>query len=268
MNVLITGGASGIGLAVVNYLSEQGINVYACDITEKSFDNPLVKFYRVDVADKNSVEKLYCELKEQNIELDAIINVAGVFLIDSFIELSEEKLKWLFDVNFFGTLCINKVLYPLLKSSGRIIITTSEVACLDQMPFNGIYGVSKAALDSYSQALRQELNVLGQKVITIRPGAFNTALSNGALVKTKELSEKTTLYKVQSVRFYWLVKMFMGSPKPPQKIAKCYYKALVKKRPKLIYKKNSNPLLILMSLLPKRLQCFIVKTMFNKKKNR
>lgn len=268
MNVLITGAASGIGLATVNYLSERGITVYACDIQEKNFDNPLIKFFKVNVAEEKSVEQLYLNLLEQKVQLDAIINIAGVFLIDSFIELSEEKLKWLFEVNFFGTLRVNRLLYPLLSKRGRIIITTSEVACLDQMPFNGIYGVSKAALDSYSQALRQELNVLGQKVITVRPGAFNTALSNGALIKTKELSEKTTLYKAQSVRFYGLVKMFMGSPKPPQKIAKCYYKAVTKKRPRLIYKKNRNPLLILMSLLPKRLQCFIVKTMLNKKKNR
>ena len=265
MNVLVTGGANGIGLAVVNYLSERGVTVYAVDKTEKTFDNPLIKFFCVDVADQNSVEQLYETLSAQNAQLDAIVNVAGVFLINSFTEVTEEQLKRIFEVNFFGTLRINRVLYPLLKSSGRIVVTTSEVACLDQMPFNGIYGVSKAALDSYSQALRQELNVLNQKVITVRPGALNTALSNGALVKTKELSENTRLYKGQSARFYGLVKMFMGTPKPPEKIAKCYYKAVTKKRPKLIYKKNANPLLALMNLLPKRLQCAIVKAMLNRK---
>ena len=265
MKVLVTGGANGIGFAVINYLAERGITVYACDIKEKIFDSPLIKFFNVDVSDENSVQSLYQKLKEQGVLFDAIINVAGVFLINSFTEVSEQQLNRLFEVNFFGTLRVNRILYPLLKKNGRIVITTSEVACLDQMPFNGIYGVSKAALDSYSQALRQELNVLGQKVITVRPGAFNTGLSNGALVKTKELSENTQLYKGQSARFYGLVKTFMGNPKPPEKIAKCYYKAVSKKIPRLIYTKHKNLLLVLMNLLPKRLQCAIVKLMLNKK---
>ena len=68
---------------------------------------------------------------------------------------------------------------------------TSEVASLDPMPFNGLYNVSKTALDSYSQALRQELNLLGQVVITIKPGSIETPLSEGSLVDTKNLAENT-----------------------------------------------------------------------------
>ena len=164
-----------------------------------------------------------------------------------------------------GAVLVNKTFHPLLKKDGRIIITTSEVAPLDPLPFNGIYSVSKSALDAYAQALRQELNLLGQKVITVRPGAFNTSLAQGSLVKTKELTDKTVLYKKQSVKFYGLVKMFMGTPSNPDKIAKIYYKAITKKRPKIIYKKHINPLLKLMNILPKRMQCFIVKSLLKTK---
>ena len=61
-----------------------------------------------------------------------------------------------FSNNFSYIIKFNK----LLKENGRIIITTSEVAPLAPMPFNGIYNVTKTALDSYSQALRQELNLI------------------------------------------------------------------------------------------------------------
>ena len=258
MNVLITGATGGIGYAVGKFLESKDINVFALDVKDSdAFSN----FFKVDVTNNEDLSKLAAFFNEKNIKLDAIINVAGIFAIDSFIEVDDTTLKKIFDVNLFGTILVNKTLHPCLKKNGRIIITTSEVAPLDPMPFNGIYNTTKTALDCYSQALRQELNLIGQKVITIRPGAFNTDLSRGSLVLTKELSEKTVLYKKQSGKFYNIVKKFMGTPSNPTKIAPVYYKALTKKRPKTIYKKHTNKLLKLLNILPKKMQCYIVKTL-------
>ena len=259
MNVLITGASGGIGFAVAKHLAEKGIHVYACDIAGRDFGDDNITFIRMDVSDEKDIEKVFRLLSEKEVTLDAIVNIAGIFAIDSFIEVENDLLRRIFDVNTLGTMYVNKIMYPLLKKDGRIVITTSEVAPLDPMPYNGIYNVSKTALDSYSQSLRQELNLLGQKVITVRPGAFNTSLAQGSLVKTKELTEKTVLYKKQSANFYQLVKMFMGKPRDPERIAPTYYKAVTKKHPRIIYSKHLNILLILMSLLPKRAQCFIVK---------
>lgn len=265
MNVLITGAANGIGQAVTKKLLSKNIKVYAIDICNIDItDNNLIS-YQLDITDITKLNDLLNNFKESNITFDAIINIAGIFIIDSFIEVNNESLKKIFDVNFFGTININKIFFPLLKPNGRIIITSSEVAPLDPMPFNGIYNVTKTALDSYSQALRQELNLLGYKVITIRPGAFNTALANNSLVKTKELMEKTTLYIKHSKNFYNLVNRFMGKPSNVNKITNIYYKALSKKKPKLIYKKHTNILLVLLNLLPKRIQCFLIKMLINKK---
>lgn len=260
MKVLITGASGGIGYAVSKFLANKGIEIYACDVVNASFP-PSVTFFELDVTNAESIDKVSNYFKENNIKLDAIINVAGIFTIDSFLEIDDKTLKKIFDVNLFGTILVNKALHPHLEENGRIIITTSEVAPLDPMPFNGIYNTTKTALDCYSQALRQELNLIGQKVITIRPGAFNTTLSRGSLTLTKDLSEKTVLYKKQSSKFYNLVKSFMGTPSHPTKIAPVYYKALTKKRPKIIYKKHTNKLLKLLNVLPKKLQCFIVKTL-------
>lgn len=265
MNVLVSGASNGIGFAVATYLANKGITVYACDIIEKKFESNNIIFNKLDVTDIDAIKDLHNKLKNDNVVLDSIINIAGVFLIDSFIEVNDAELKKIFDVNLFGTINLNKYLYPLLSRNGRIIITTSEVAPLDPMPFNGIYNVTKTALDSYAQALRQELNLNGQKVVTIRPGAFNTALSMGALVKTEELTNKTQLYKKQSVKFYNLVKMFMGKPWPPEKLAKTYYKALIKRKPKVIYRKHTNLGLKLLNVLPKRMQCGIIKLILKTK---
>ena len=260
MNILITGAANGIGKSVCESLLENEKNtIFALDICEFNYQHSNLKTYSCDICDIESLNQIFLNLKNKNITLDVIINIAGIFIIDSFIEVSSEELHKIFNVNLFGTININKIFFPLLKENGRRIITSSEVAPLDPMPFNGIYNVTKTAIDSYSQALRQELNFLGYKVITIRPGAFDTKLANNSLIKTKELMNKTNLYKNHSKKFYIIVKKFMGKPKDPKKIAKVYLKAVYRKKPKLIYKKNTNKLLALLNILPKRLQCFIIK---------
>ena len=261
MTVLVTGASGGIGYAVTEYLASKGIGVYACDLREREFSSPTINFFKLDISNPDEVKAVAERLKETGVSFDAIINIAGMFTIDSFIEIPSDILQKIFEVNFLGAVFINKYFHSLLKKDGRILITTSEVAPLEPLPFNSIYSATKTALESYSQGLRQELNLLGQKVITIRPGAFNTNLAQGSLEKTKELTDKTVLYKGQSKKFYSLVKGFMGKPLPPERIAPVYYKALTAKSPKLVYCKHLNPLLLLMNILPKRLQCFAVKTL-------
>ena len=258
MKVLITGIASGIGQATANKFLENNHIVYGIDVqTIESKEN--LYTYKVDITDEASLINIKQELLNNNVSFDIIINIAGIHKMASLIEEDYSTLKRLIDINLLGTMLVNKTFHPLLKKDGRIIIVTSEVAPLDPMPFNGLYNVSKTALDSYSQALRQELNLIGQKVITIRPGAIKTPLANNSLEDTKRLQEQTILYKKQSHKFYNLVSKFMGIPIEPIKIGKLIYKAGISKNPKLIYQKNRNLGLMLLNILPKRFQCFIIK---------
>jgi short-subunit dehydrogenase len=158
---------------------------------------------------------------------------------------------------------VNNKFHPYLEKNGKIIIVTSEVAPFDPLPFNGLYNVSKTALDSYAQALRQELNLLNQKVITIRPGSIKTPLSDGSLTDTAKLSNNTILYKKQANKFLKLTKKFMGKTVSPKKVGNLIVKIIEKKNPKIIYRINLNILLSLLNLLPKRIQCFIIKKILN-----
>ena len=265
MRVFVTGAAGGIGRAVTEYFAKMGASVYATDIVDTEFENKTIKYIKADVSSPEDIRRIFSLLRDTGGPFDAIINIAGIFAIDSFIEADEELLRKMMEVNYLGCVYVNKILHPLLSENGRIIITTSDVAPLDPMPFNGIYNVTKTALDSYAQSLRQELNLIGQRVITVRPGAFNTSLSRGSLDKTRELSEKTVLYKKQSARFYTLVKAFMGKSLSPKSIAPLYYKAATKKHPRIIYSKHKNILLHLMNILPKRFQCFIIRILLSGK---
>ena len=256
MNVLVTGAASGIGCAVTNYFLEKNHKVYAIDINKVEEKTSLFSFV-ADITNEESLRQVKNKLDD--IELDVIINVAGIHMMASLVESDFNKMKRLIDINLCGTMLVNNVFHSNLIKNGRIIIVTSEVAGFDPMPFNGLYNVSKSALDCYAQALRQELNLIDQKVITIRPGAIKTPLSNNSIKDTETLANNTILYNKQAHKFSRIAQKFMGTPIPPIKIAKIIYKASTKKHPKLIYKKHQNIGLVLLNILPKRLQCKIIK---------
>lgn len=259
--VLITGAAAGIGNAVAKRFLQDGHTVYALDLHLPQVGIPL----QGDITNEETMQKLFASLSKQNVKLDAIFHFAGVHTMGSFIETEYEKIKRLNEIDYLGAVLVNRTFYPLLKEQGRIYITSSEVAPLAPLPFNGIYSVAKTAVDAYAQALRQELNLLGQKVITIRPGAVKTGLSDGSALSTKRLCEETVLYKNQSRNFSRLVAQFTGKPMPVEKFAEFVYKIALKKRPKAVYSKHRHLGLTLLGVLPIGLQCFIVKKLVNKR---
>ena len=263
MNVLITGVASGIGKACAEYFIQNNHSVYGIDIHNVNCDK--IQFFQCDIVDEIAVKSVLSYFIDHNIKLDAIINIAGIHMMASLIESDFNKMKKVIDVNLTGTMLINKIFYEILNEKGRIIIVTSEVAAYDPMPFNGLYNVSKTALDCYAQALRQELNLKGNKVITIRPGSIETPLAEGSITGTKELVSDTKLYEAESVRFLNLVTKFIGTPMKPMVIGKLIYKVTLKKHPKYIYTKHANIGLVLLNILPKRLQCFIIKMLLKRK---
>ena len=258
MNVLITGVASGIGRAVADQFLSRGHVVYGIDRLPAAEQERLFCCV-ADITDENSLHQVAQQLQKQGVVLDAIINIAGKHIMASLVESDFQKMKQVIDINLCGTMLVNRVFHPYLSKKGRIVIVTSEVAAFDPMPFNGLYNVSKTALDCYAQALRQELNLIGQKVVTVRPGAVETPLSAGSVKATADLAESTVLYRHQAKRFSTLASKFMGKPMKASALAVLIYRASVAQRPKLIYQKHRNPGLVMLNWLPKRAQCAIIK---------
>ena len=258
MNVLITGVASGIGQAVAKCFIEHGHTVYGIDLTKTESGGRYFGF-AADITDEASLLQVKKYLQEQGITLDAILNIAGIHIMASLVESDYAAMKKVVNVNLSGTMLVNRVFYDRIAEHGRIIIVTSEVAGFDPMPFNGLYNVTKTALDTYAQALRQELNLIGQKVVTIRPGAVETNLSAQSMKATKTLADTTVLYRKQARNFAGLAAKFMGRPMKAEALAALVYKATTAKHPKLIYKKHQNMGLVLLNVLPKRLQCWVIK---------
>ena len=259
-NVLITGGASGMGRATALKFVENGYKVFSCDIKRNEEEVENITQLIVDVANMESVKKAFIEVSKETDELDAIINFAGIIMMNSLLEISEDDFVKIFNVNVFGAYRINKVFFPLVqKGKGKIVIATSELASNKVLPFNAIYAITKKALDAYAQGLTMELGFLDIPVITLRPGAVETPIIKDSTREMENLDENTTLYKNTITKFKKIVDGEQGGAISPQKIANLVYKIINKKRPKHIYVKNNSKKLKLLNILSTKTQIKLFK---------
>ena len=266
---LITGGASGMGRATAINLALNGYTVFSCDINTNPEKVDNIIQIKTDVTDMKSIEATYHEVLKVTDKLDAVINFAGIIMMNSLIEINESEFKKIIDINVGGAYRINKVFFPLIQTgSGRIIVTTSELAENKILPFNAIYSISKKSLDAYTQGLTMELGLLDIPVITLRPGAVSTPIIDSSTKQMENLDANTVLYRDTIHKFKHIVDKEQGSGIAPTKVAKKVLKILNKKRPKLVYKINISLKLKLLNLLPVKLQIKLLKLILkNKKEN-
>lgn len=256
-NVLVTGAAGGMGKAICKALKEKGYHVFGIDYR---FEEEMAQtdFFSCDVTDMKSVENVFELVEAKTDNLYAVVHTAGIYDMDSLVEMDENRFTRVFDVNLFGVYRINKVFMPLLSKNSRIVITTSELAPLDPLPFTGIYGITKAALEKYAFSLRMETNLLKIPVSIIRPGAVDTGLIGASTTALERFVKNTKLYKCNAKRFKKIVDSVESKKIPPEKIANEVISALEDRCPKYVYNINRNPLLKLLNALPQRMQVFAI----------
>ena len=262
-NVLITGVSGGMGLATAKELVKQGYEVYGLDIKEiEGF--PGFHFYKTDTTNEESIDESFKQIKSHIDNLSSIIHFAGIYDLNSLIEMSEEDFTKIFNINVFSVYRINKRFIDTLEKGGKIIITTSELASLDPLPFTGVYAITKSALDKYAYSLRMEVQLLDYKVVVLRPGAVSTGMINVSTDKLEKFSKSTTHYQYNAKKFKEIVDKVESKTIPPEKIANLVSKILIKRNPKYVYKINQNLGLKLLNILPRRLQNKIIKNIISK----
>ena len=196
---------------------------------------------------------------KEGLTFDAILHMAGLYDLNSLLEMPEEDFRRIWDVNLFGVYRVNKAFFPLLRKNARILITASELAPLHPLPFTGIYGITKSALERYAESLRMELQLLGHPVIVLRPGAVDTGLLKVSTDRLDRFVKDTAYYPLNAARFRRIVERVETRHVPPERIAELAVKALRAKRPRYVYAVNRNPGLLMLNALPVRWQCGIIR---------
>lgn len=257
-NILITGACGGMGQAATQELLRQGFRVFALDRVACAPRENVIPVV-ADITCAESVKAALAVVKSHTEELYGILHFAGIYMLDSLVEMDEGAFERIFDVNVQGAFLVNKTFLPLLKKGSRILIVTSELAPLDPLPFTGIYAVTKASLDKYAYSLAMELQLLDIPVSVLRAGAVNTGMLGVSTGYLDRFCEHTQLYSCNAARFKTIVNRVEARCIPPSKLAKKAAKILQKPRPRFAYHINRNPLLLLLNILPKRLQLWAIK---------
>lgn len=174
---IITGGTSGIGLATAMAMRQTGYTVYEFSRREKGVEG----FCHIptDVTDEAAVQRAVEQVLEKENHIDVLINNAG-FGISGAVEFTETKdAKRQFDVNFFGMVNMNRAVLPVMRAAGKgRIVNLSSVAGVIAIPFQAYYSASKAAINSYTMALVNEIKPFGVSVCAVMPGDIRTGFTS------------------------------------------------------------------------------------------
>jgi len=256
--VLITGAYGGMGRKTAELLAREGFCVFALDRKTLAPEENIIPI-EADITDEKSVACAFEAVRACTEKLDAIVHFAGIYMLDSLLEMPSEAFRKICDVNLLGAYLVNKTFLPLLEKGSKILITTSELAPLDPLPFTGVYAVTKAALDKYAYSLRMEAQLLGIDVCVLRAGAVATDMLGVSTSALDKFCENTKLYTCNAARFKKIVESVEARNIPPEKIAAKAAKILRAKHPRFAYSINRNPLLLMLDMLPKRTQLWVIK---------
>jgi 3-oxoacyl-[acyl-carrier protein] reductase len=182
---VITGGGSGIGLAMARIFAAAGYSVLITGRDAKRLqkaaanipaDKKQVTGIPCDVRDSASVERLFREVGKHHSTIDVLINNAGVaHSLAPVDQLSIETWREVIDTNLTGTFLVTRAALPLMRAGGTIVNNLSVAAL---QPFAGMaaYNASKFGALGFTHALREDLRKRGIRVLALLPGATNTEI--------------------------------------------------------------------------------------------
>ncbi len=182
--VVITGGSLGIGAATAGEFLLRNWRVALLDITPLPKDNPAydsssdrVLFLQTDITKEAQVKKAFETIYSSWGRIDTLINNAGIAQVKAFEKTTPQEWSHIYDVNVMGTLLVTQVSLPYLKKQDASqIITIASGAADHGIKDLSLYGMSKAALVNFSQALHAELGKYNISVCAITPGSTDTPL--------------------------------------------------------------------------------------------
>ena len=183
--VVITGGASGIGLAIAHASAAQGARIVIADIEVGALRDAAMGLpegtlsIEVDVSDLASVEALRDQVLDHHGRVDVVCNNAGVSTFNLVRDQTIEDWRWVLGVNLWGVIHGVHAFLPTLLAQGTPahIVNTSSIAGLASgIAFLGPYAVSKVGVVSISETLRQELAGTPIGVSVLCPGSTDTKI--------------------------------------------------------------------------------------------
>lgn len=240
-SVLVTGCSSGIGRATALRFLADGWAVYAtardstdlADLADRG-----CRSIELDVTDESAVTAAVERVREERGHLDCLVNNAGYGQFGAVEDVPTERIVRQFDVNTFGPLRLARAVLPEMRERGRgrIINVTAGFGGLN-VPGLGVYTGSKFALESVSDALRQEVAGFGVDVVVVEPGLVATDFYDRAVAEVESL-DRTPAYGDLYRALGSIGAVKAGGPgiNDPDRVAETIHEAATVERPSPVYR--------------------------------
>lgn len=231
--VLITGGSSGIGKSIGEYLSDRDYKVYGTSRNPKNYKESKFPIIELDVLKTDTVNECVNVLLQKEGKIDVLINNAGAGITGPIEKTPEEEIKRNFDTNFYGPIRVIKAVLPQMRNQNSgLIINVTSIAGYMGLPYRGVYSASKSALEVITEAFRMEIKDFNVKMTNIAPGDFATNIAAGRYhVPASDQSEYKKYAKVLKT-----INEEVNNSSDPIAVAKMVHKIIETKSPKIHYK--------------------------------
>ena len=187
----ITGCSTGFGRELAMHLLERGYNTVVTarnpdDVSDLAkVRNSLV--LKLDVTDQDQIDKAIKTAEETFGRIDVLVNNAGIGYFAAVEESEEDQVRRMFEINVFGlSRMIQAVLPGMRKQRKGFIVNFSSIGGLCSFPAVGFYNATKFAVEGLSEALWQEVEPLGIKVMLVEPSGFRTDWAGRSANESKQ----------------------------------------------------------------------------------
>lgn len=232
--VLITGGSSGIGKSIGEFLHHKGFIVYGTSRNSEKITNSIFPLLTLDVRNVESIKATIAKVITISGRLDIVINNAGVGITGPLEEIPTGEIKNNFEINFFGPIEVMKAVLPQmrLQNSGLIINITS-IAGYMGLPYRSVYSASKGALELITEALRMEVKSFGIQITNVAPGDFATNIASG---RYHAPLIKGSAYEIPYGNTLKMMNEHVDSGSNPDEMAAAIYTIIQNPNPRIHYK--------------------------------
>jgi len=188
---LVTGGSSGIGLAIARALREDGFAVTLAARTRQKVEGAARELdalaVTADVADDEDCRRLVDEHRERYGRIDVLVNSAGVGIAGGVDELSTKQVDLQLGVNLRGLMLVTSAALPLLRETRGLVVNIASIAGTMGTPFLPVYGATKAAVIQFTDTLNRGEQEHGVRATAISPGFVDTPMTDWGPVPKDEM---------------------------------------------------------------------------------
>jgi NAD(P)-dependent dehydrogenase (short-subunit alcohol dehydrogenase family) len=188
---LVTGGSSGIGLAIAQLLRDEGYDLTLVSRTPEKIEAAAAGLGAAavvaNVADPDDCARAVAEHQQRFGRLDVLVNSAGVGIGGLVEDLDLKKLDRQLDINLRGLFLVTQAAIPLLRETRGWIVNLASIAGTLPTPGLATYGATKAAVIALTRSLNAELDADGIRAIAICPGFVDTPMAQWSGLEQEEM---------------------------------------------------------------------------------